>query len=265
MNETLDSNRSGQLTKSNRKLDGKVAIVTGASRGIGRAIAERFAQEGAAVLINYRTGESEANKVEEAIKRSGGQAMVLQADISRPSEVRELVSACVKRFGGLDILVNSAAAFLSKPVVDTTEQDFDSVFSLNARGAFFAMQEAVRVLPDGGRIINISSSATTVGFAGLAAYLGSKAALEQFTLVLANELGPRRITVNTVAAGPTETEMLASLLKTWPAEAKAMLVQRTPIGRIGEPRDIADVVAFLASEEARWITGQFIRADGGAR
>jgi 3-oxoacyl-[acyl-carrier protein] reductase len=246
-------------------LKGKVAIVTGASRGIGRAVAERLARDGAAVAINYATSEAEAREVEAVITDRGGLAAIFQADISRPLEIRRLFRGCMERFGRLDILVNNAAAFLSKPLADTTEQEFDATFALNARGAFFTMQEAARLLPDESRIINISSSATTVGFPGLAVYLGSKAALEQFTLVLANELGPRRITVNTVAAGPTETKMLTSLLKTWPTEARAMLAQRTPLGRIGEPRDVADVVAFLAGEASRWITGQFIRADGGAR
>jgi 3-oxoacyl-[acyl-carrier protein] reductase len=251
--------------ESKSALHGKVCLVTGASRGIGRAIAERLARDGARVAINYAHAKTEAQELEANITARGGHAAVFQADLGHIPEIRQLFRACVKRFGRLDILVNNAASFLSKPLAETTEQEFDTIFAVNARGAFFAMQEAARYLPDEGRIINISSSATTVGFSNLAVYLGSKAALEQFTMVLANELGPRRITVNTVAAGPTETKMLANLLQTWPPEAKTMLVQRTPLGRIGEPADIADVVAFLAREESRWITGQFIRVDGGAR
>jgi len=262
MNEALIEPNESQ---ANQTLDGKVAIVTGASRGIGRAIAERLAQNGAAVVINYASAEAQARNVEADITSRGGQAAVVRADVSRIADIRSLFRSCMDRFGRVDILVNNAAAFIAKPLADTTERDFDEIFALNARGAFFAMQEAARLLSDGGRIINISSSATTVGFAGLSVYLGSKAALEQFTLVCANELGPRGITVNTVAAGPTETRMLESLLQTWPSEAKASLVKRIPLGRLGEPRDVADIVAFLASQESRWLTGQFIRADGGAR
>jgi 3-oxoacyl-[acyl-carrier protein] reductase len=162
-------------------------------------------------------------------------------------------------------LVTNAATFVFHPLAETTEEDFDRVFALNTRGAFFAMQEAARVLPDRGRIINISTGGTTVGLPGLSAYLGSKSALEEFSLVLANELGPRGITVNTVFAGLTQTQMLDDLFKFWPPEVRMMLIQRTPMGRLGPPQEVADVMAFLASEDARWVTGQSIRADGGMR
>lgn len=246
-------------------LTGKVAIVTGASRGIGRAIAERFAQDGAAVVVNYSQSVDQAKEVAATIESRGGRAVTLQADMSRVPEIRRLFREATAQFGHVDILVNNAAMFIYRPVVETTEEEFDKVFALNARGAFFAMQEAARVLPDRGRIINISSGGTTVGMPCLGIYLGSKSALEEFTLVLANELGPRGITVNTVLAGVIETQMLDDLFKFWPPEVKTMIIQRTAMGRLGQPPEVADVVAFLASEDARWVTGQSIRADGGIR
>ena len=248
-------------------LTGKSAIVTGASRGIGRAIAERFAHDGAAVVVNYAKSADQAQEVVTAIEAGGGKAIAIQADIARIRHVRRLFRDTLTHFGQVDILVNNAAASFNTlaPFVEVTENEFDAVFALNARGAFFAMQEAARVLPDRGRIINISAMGTSVGLPGLSAYLGSKAALEQFTLVLANELGARGITVNTVSAGVTETQMLEDLFALWPPEMKTMLIQRTPLGRLGQPADVADVVAFLASDDARWVTGQNLRADGGIR
>ena len=247
-----------------RALTGKVAIITGASRGIGRAIAERLAEDGAAVVVNYSHRTARAEGVVAAIEARGGRAVAIQADISRVAEIHRLFQEAISRFGRVDILVNNAAMSLYKSIVETTEEEFDRVFALNARGPFFAMQEAARVLPDHGRIVNISSGATTVGFPSQSVYCGSKSALEQFTLVCANELGPRGITVNAVLAGPTETDMLDGILEHSP-EFKAMLIQRTPMGRIGQPPDMADVVAFLVSDDARWVTGQSIRVDGGAR
>jgi 3-oxoacyl-[acyl-carrier protein] reductase len=246
-------------------LTGKVAIVTGASRGIGRAVAERFAQDGAAVVVNYSQSAAQAQEVVVTIESRGGQAVAIQADMSRVPEIRRLFRETITRFGHLDILVNNAATFILKPLAEVTEEEFDTVLALNARGPFFAMQEAVRVMPDRGRIINISSGATTVGAPGLSAYLAGKAALEQLTMVLANELGPRGITVNTVSSGLTETKMLDDLVALWPPEMKMILIQRTALGRLGQPQDVADVVAFLANDDARWVTGQNIHADGGIR
>ena len=248
-------------------LTGKSAIVTGASRGIGRAIAERFAHDGASVVVNYAKSADQAKEVVIAIEAGGGKAIAIQADIARIRHVRRLFRETLTHFGQVDILVNNAAASFNTlvPFVEVTENEFDAVFALNARGAFFAMQEAARILPDHGRIINISTVATSLGLPGLSAYLGSKAALEQFTLMLATELGVRGITVNTVSAGVTEPQMLGDLFALWPPEMKTMLIQRTPMGRLGQPADVADVVAFLASEDARWVTGQNLRADGGIR
>ncbi len=237
-------------------LSGKVAIVTGASSGIGRAIAERFAEDGAIVVVNYSKSADNAQQVVTGIQAKGGKAVVFQADLSQVSDARRLVSETAKQFGRLDILVNNAGMFLPKALVDTTEEDFDQIIALNAKGPYFAMQEAANVLKDGGRIVNISTDGTHLSFPGATAYLGSKGALEQYTKGLAQELAPRGITVNTVSPGFTETGMM-----TEPFRTKGL--QMSPLKRIGTPQDIADIIAFLVSDEARWLTGQNIHAGGG--
>jgi 3-oxoacyl-[acyl-carrier protein] reductase len=243
---------------------GRVAIVTGASRGIGRAIAERLARDGVTVVVNYARSRVEAAAVVDAITAAGGRAVAVAADVGRVADVERLFRETRERFGRVDILVNNAAVAIRGSFADTTEAEFDHVFAVNARGPFFAMREAARTLPDGGRVINISSGATTVGFPFQGVYCASKAALEQMTLVLANELGPRGITVNAILVGPTKTEMLDRLVAEAP-QFETMVVARTPMGRLGTPAEIADVVGFLASADARWVTGQSIRVDGGAR
>jgi 3-oxoacyl-[acyl-carrier protein] reductase len=237
-------------------VNGKVAIVTGASNGIGRAIAERLAQDGAMVIVNYGKSADKAKAVIAGIELKGGNAVAIQADMSKVSEVRRLVRDTVQRFGRLDILVNNAGMALLKPLLETTEQEFDQIFALNAKGSYFAMQEAAKVIEDGGRIVNISTDGTHMGFAGVTAYLGTKGALEQFTKGLAHELAPKGITVNTVSPGFTETAMLPDAFRETGA-------QMSPLKRIGMPKDVADVVAFVVSEEARWLTGQNIHAGGG--
>ena len=247
------------------RLEGKVAIVTGSSRGIGRAIAESFAKEGAITVVNYSQSKDEAEEVVGCISDAGGKATAIKADISNCDETREMFRTTVSEYGSINILVNNAARFSFGSIAETTEEDFDKVFALNARGAFFAMQNAAQVMSDGGRIISVSTGATTLGMPFLGPYLGSKAALEEFGMVLANELGSRQITVNTVLAGATQTKMFDDLFEFWPAEARDQLVARTPLGRVGSPRDVAEIVVFLATDEARWVTGQCIRADGGLR
>jgi len=236
----------------------KVAIVTGASAGIGRAIAERLAQEGATVVVNYGKSADKAKQVVAGIEAKGGKAVAVQADMSKVVDVRRLVKDMVKTFGRLDILVNNAGMFMYKPLIETTEEEYDRMFALNARGPYFALQEAAKVIEEGGRIVNISTDGTHIGFAGATAYLGSKGALEQFTRGLAHELAPKRITVNTVSPGYTVTDML-------PADPSFRQIgeQASPLKRLGMPKDIADVVAFVVSEEARWLTGQNIHAGGG--
>ncbi|MGH7254627.1 MAG: SDR family NAD(P)-dependent oxidoreductase, partial [Nitrospirales bacterium] len=182
----------------------KIAIVTGASSGIGRAIAERLAQNGATVVVNYGKSADKAKQVVAGIEAKGGKAVAIQADMSKIADVRRLVRETVQRFGRLDILVNNAGMVIFKPLAETTEQEFDQIVALNAKGPYFAMQEAAKVIENGGRIVNISTDGTHLGFAGVTAYLGTKAALEQFTKGLAHELAPKGVTVNTVSPGFTE-------------------------------------------------------------
>ncbi|MEP6888331.1 MAG: glucose 1-dehydrogenase, partial [Nitrospirales bacterium] len=235
---------------------GKVAIVTGASNGIGRAVAERLAQDGAMVIVNYGKSADKAKAVVAGIESQGGNAVAIQADMSKVPDVRRLVRETVQRFKRLDILVNNAGMAIFKPLLETTELEFDQIFALNAKGPYFAMQEAAKVIEDRGRIVNISTDGTHMGFPNVTAYLGTKGALEQFTKGLAHELAPKGVTVNTVSPGFTETAML-------PDAFRETGTQMSPLKRIGMPKDIADVVAFVVSEEARWLTGQNLHASGG--
>ncbi|MBH0189761.1 MAG: glucose 1-dehydrogenase [Nitrospira sp.] len=237
-------------------LSGKVAIVTGASNGIGRAIAERFAEEGAIVVVNFSKSSEKARQVVTGIQAKGGKAVSVQADMGVAADARRLVADTVKQFGRLDILVNNASRFMPKPLMETTEEDFDQIIALNAKGPYFAMQEAAKSLKDGGRIVNISTAGTHLSFPGATAYLGGKGALEQYTKGLAQELAARGITVNTISPGFTETGMMTE-------HYRQIGIQLSPLKRIGLPNDIADVVAFVVSEEARWLTGQNIQAGGG--
>jgi 3-oxoacyl-[acyl-carrier protein] reductase len=239
-------------------LDGKVALVTGASRGIGRAIAERLAQDGATVVVNYARNADAAKEVISAIEATGGKATAVQADVSRVEDIRRLFRETVDRFGRLDILVNNAGTAIYKPLAEATEEDFGKTFALNARGTFFAMQEAARRMAEGGRIVSLSTGGTAAGAPSASFYAGSKAAVEQFTKALAKEVGGRGITVNAVSPGFTDTDMLGEN-----PQFKEMGAQMSPLGRLGKPEDVADVVTFLASEKARWVTGQNIQAGGG--
>lgn len=238
-------------------LQGKVAIVTGASRGIGRGIAERLALDGASVVVNYAKNAEEAKKVVAGIEAGGGQAVAIQADISKVSDVRRLFEGTDRRFHRLDILINNAGIFTYKPLAETTEEEYDQIFAINAKGPFFAMQEAAKRLADGGRIVNISTGGTQLAFPGIAAYGGTKSALEFFTRVAAKELGARKITVNTVAPGYTETDMLSD------PTFRTVGIEASPLKRLGTPKDIADVVAFIVSHEGGWVTGDTIQAGGG--
>jgi 3-oxoacyl-[acyl-carrier protein] reductase len=237
-------------------LDGKVAIVTGASSGIGRAIAQRLATDGAIVVVNYLRSESKARAVVAGIQGKGGKAVAVQADMSVVSDVRRLVADTVAQFSRVDILVNNAGKFVPKSFLDTTEADFDTQMALHAKGPYFAMQEVAKVMRDQGRIVNISSAGTKLHYYGATTYLGSRGALEQFTQGIAQELAPRGITVNTVAPGFTDTGILTE-------PYRQMGIQLSPFKRLGRPEDIAEVVAFLVSEQARWMTGQTIQAGGG--
>ena len=240
------------------QLMGKVAIVTGASRGIGRAIAERLGREGAAVVVNYVQNEAKAQEVVTAIEALGGRSVAVQGDMGNLVDIRRLFDTAEQQYGGLDILVNNAGITVVKPTTFITEDEFDRVFAVNAKGTFFALQEAAKRLRDGGRIVNISTGATISGGPAVGVYSGSKAAVEQFGLALAKELACCGITVNNVLAGLTDTDGMIM-----PPEVVSYMVQQTTLGRLGQPEDIADVVGFLVSDEGRWMTGQNVRAGGG--
>ncbi len=239
-------------------LTGKVAIVTGSSRGIGRAIAERLGKDGASVVVGYIQNAGKAHEVVAVIEANGGCARAVQANLGHVADIRRLFQETIDHFGRLDILVNSAGLFQPKPIAEVTEDEFDAIFAVNVKGAFFTLQEAARRMGDGGRIVNISSSSTKMNLGGLAVYVGSKAAGELFARSLARELGGRGITVNNVLPGFTETDMLPQ-----DPEWRRMAVGMSALGRLGLPGDIADVVAFLTSEQGGWITGQSIIACGG--
>jgi 3-oxoacyl-[acyl-carrier protein] reductase len=238
----------------------KVAIVTGSSRGIGRAIAARLAADGACVVVNYRTDPEAAEKVVAQIEADGGRALAVRADVTDRDQLRTMFEAAEDFFDGVDILVNNAAIGRFSTIADASDEDFDVTFSTNTRATFLAMREASNRLRDGGRIVVISSGQYVSVVPGSALYGASKAAADQMVRVLAGELGPRQITVNSVLPGPTRTQ---AFLAASSADAIEPIVGRTPLGRIGEPADIADIVSFLASDSAGWITGQAIRAGGG--
>jgi 3-oxoacyl-[acyl-carrier protein] reductase len=238
-------------------LGGKVALVTGASRGIGRAIARRLAQDGARLVVNYAKSADEAKKVVAEIESKDGEATAIHADVSKVADIRRLFEESLDHYGRLDIVVANAGIFLARPLADVTEQEFDDIFNLNAKGAFFTLQEAARRVADGGRIVAISTSGTKLRFPGGAAYLGAKGAIEQFTKALAMELGPRGVAVNTVSPGFTDTDMLDT------EEQRQMGIQMSPLGRLGTAQDIADAVAFMVSDQGRWITGDNVQVGGG--
>ncbi len=239
-------------------LQGKVAIVTGSSRGIGRAIAERLGRDGAKVVVTYAGRQDKAEEVVSAIKASGSEAIAVQVNVREIEDVRSLFQKTLDRFGKLDILVNNAAGTnIFKPTAEMTEEEYNSMFDIT-RGVYFALQEAAKHMANGGRVISISTSGTAMAIPAGGAYAGSKAAIEQFSAGLTKELGIRGITVNTVSPGVTDTAGLVL------EQAQVdQLIAQTPLGRLGQPADIANVVAMLVSEDARWITGQHIRANGG--
>jgi len=246
------------MTRSN--LNNKVAIVTGGSRGIGRAIAERLGRDGASVAISYVSREDMAAEVASTIEKSGNQAIAIQADVTRVDEIKRLFDQSLARFGKIDILVNSAGIRVSKKIVDISEADYNRLFDINLKGTFFACQQAARRMETGGRIINISSTITRLIVPEYSIYGASKAAVDQITRVLAKELGGRDITVNAVAPGSIDTDLFRE--GRTPEQIKEQS-QMPVLGRLGEVDDIAGVVAFLASDDARWITGQTIHANGG--
>jgi 3-oxoacyl-[acyl-carrier protein] reductase len=241
-------------------LEGKIAIVTGASRGIGREIALKLGKLGATVVVNYVYNAGQAEEVASEINNTKGQAIAIQADMRNIHEIETLFDRTIEKFGTVNILVNNAGTILYKKVEDVTEKEFDNIFDSNVKGLFFACQQATRKLADGGKIINISSSVTRLMMPTYGAYAATKGAVEQLTKVLAKELGHRGIAVNSISPGPTDTELFR---KGKTEEQISHLAGMAAFGRIGTPDDIAKAVVLLVSEDAGWITGQNICVNGG--
>jgi 3-oxoacyl-[acyl-carrier protein] reductase len=246
------------------KLANKVAVVTGASKGIGAAIATALAAEGAAVVVNYSSSRAGAEAVVRAIAETGGKALAVQADVTKADQARELIEAAVKAFGRLDILVNNSGVYEFAAIEAVTEEHYRKQFDVNVLGVLLASQAAVKHLGSGGSIINISSAVTSVLPPESAVYTGTKGAVDAITGVLAGELGARKIRVNAINPGVVETEgsHTAGIIG---SEFESMLVSQTPLGRTGQPDDIAAVAVFLASDDARWMTGEKLTVSGGLR
>ncbi|WP_018041953.1 glucose 1-dehydrogenase [Methylobacterium sp. 88A] len=246
------------------KLDGKVAVVTGGSKGIGAAIAKALAKEGATVVVNYASSKAGAETVVADITSAGGKAIAVQADVSKAAQAQELVEAAVKRFGRLDVLVNNSGVYEFASIEEITEEHYRRLFDVNVLGVLLATQAAAKHLGEGGSVVNISSAITHVHTPSAAVYSGTKGALNAISDVLANELAPRKIRVNVVSPGfvVTEGTHTAGIVG---SDMEAGFVAQTPLGRAGQPDDIAEVVAFLASDDARWLTGENITASGGIR
>ncbi|MBW4629272.1 MAG: SDR family oxidoreductase [Brasilonema octagenarum HA4186-MV1] len=239
-------------------LQGKVAIITGSSRGIGRAIAERLGRDGANVVITYAGNRDKAEEVVRAIEAGGSQAIAIQLDVRNLEEVRALFEKTTQHFGKVDILVNNAAGKnIFKPTSQMSEDEYNSMFDIT-RGVYFTLQQAAHHLADGGRIVSISTSGTAMAIPAGGAYAGCKAAIEHFSAALAKEVGTRGITVNTVSPGVTDTDGLVL-----DQEQVNQLIAQTPLGRLGHPDDVASAVAMLVSDDAHWVTGQSLRANGG--
>ncbi|AIF50976.1 SDR family oxidoreductase [Pelosinus sp. UFO1] len=243
-----------------KNLAGKVALVTGASRGIGKTIAEELALNGAKVVINYASNSEKAAQVVASIKDKGGESIAIQADISRVAEVEGLFQKTIEAYGKIDILVNNAGIMLTKPITTITEEDFDKIMAINVKGTYFACQQAAKHMNTNGRIINFSTSVAGHMFPTYSVYAGTKGAVEQFTRQLAKEFGPKGITINAVAPGPVNTELFTTGKTNEQIDG---IRKMNAFGRLGEPNDIASVVLFLASEQSQWVTGQTIRVNGG--
>jgi 3-oxoacyl-[acyl-carrier protein] reductase len=249
----------------NRKLNGKVAVVTGASKGIGAGIAKHFAAEGAAVIVNYASSKTDADKVVDEITKHGGKAVAVQGNVAKKAEVEKLFSAAEKAFGKIDILVNNAGVYQFVPLEEVSEQQFHRMFDTNVLGMLLATQEALKHFnPDGGSIINIGSLASTLTPPTAVVYNATKGAVDAITRTLAKELGPKKIRVNSINPGMVVTEGAVAGGYT-EGDMRKMFESQTPLGRIGETDDIAPAVAFFASDDSAWITGETLVIAGGLR
>ena len=239
------------------RLDGKVAIVTGASRGIGQATARRLAADGCAVVVGYASNVSGARETVSSIVEQGGRASAVEVDLADPAAIDRLFAHAADEFGGFDILVNNAGTLTHAPMAETSDDELARVFGVNTFGTFRALRHAARAIRDEGRIVNVSTLVTAHAGPNLSVYAGSKGAIEEFTKMLAHELAPRLVTVNTVCPGPTDTDMMAD-------EYREIGASWSVFKRLGRPEDLADAITLLVSDRARWITGQTIHASGGA-
>ncbi|MGP0072595.1 MAG: glucose 1-dehydrogenase [Bryobacteraceae bacterium] len=246
------------------KLTGKVAVVTGASKGIGAAIAKSLAAEGAAVVVNYASSKAGADKVVSAITAAGGKAVAVGGDVSKAAEAQGVVDAAIQNFGHLDILVNNSGVYEFSPIENVTEEHYKKIFDVNVLGLLLTTQAAVKHLGEGASIINIGSVVSSLTPPNSAVYTGTKGAVDAITGVLAKELGPKKIRVNSINPGMVETEgsHAAGFIG---SDFEAGTVAQTPLGRVGQVDDIASVATFLASSDSGWITGELLHAGGGLR
>ena len=240
-------------------LSGKVILVTGASKGIGAEVAKKIGLAGAKVIVNYAGSKTDAESVVESIKSNGSEAIAIQADVSKAEDVKNLFDQAINHYGKIDVLVNNAGIMITKLLKDTTDEDFTRQFDINVRGVFNTLREASSKLENNGSIINFSTTVNRLMLPTYGTYVATKAAVEQLTRVFSKEIG-RGINVNSISPGPTNTELF---MKGKPQEAIDRLASMNPFGRIGETKDIADVVVFLASDEAKWINAQNIGVNGG--
>jgi 3-oxoacyl-[acyl-carrier protein] reductase len=238
----------------------KVAIVTGASRGIGAVVARRLAEDGFAVVVNYASSSAEADALVAQLRQREFQAVAIQADVSKPDDVRRLFDGTERALGKVDVLVNNAGILKTMPLAQTTDQLFEQTFAVNVQGTFNTLREAAQRMNNGGRIVNFSSTTLALNLPGYAVYNGTKAAVEAFTKVFAKELRGRNITVNAVAPGPVATDLF---LNGKSEEQIRQFAKMPPLERLGQPDDIARVVSFLAGPDAGWVNGQTLRANGG--
>ena len=244
----------------NTTTNAQIAIVTGASRGIGAAIARRLSNDGFAVVVNYAASSNEAEALVAELKAAGGRAIAVKADVSKAGDVRRMFETAEQQLGKVDVLVNNAGVIQPTPLADTSDELYDRTFDINVRGTFNTLREAAGRMNDGGRIVNFSSSTVGLNFPGYAVYIASKAAVESLTQVFAKEMRGRRITVNAVAPGPVATELF---LHGKTEEQIQGMAKMPPLERLGQPEDVARVVAFLVSPAGGWVNGQILRANGG--
>jgi 3-oxoacyl-[acyl-carrier protein] reductase len=246
------------------KLTGKVAVVTGASKGIGAAIAKSLAAAGASVVVNYASSKAGAETVVAAITKAGGKAVAVGGDVSKAAEAQGIIDAAIKTYGRLDVLVNNSGVYEFAPIEAITEDHFHKIFNVNVLGLLLTTQAAVKHLGEGGSIINIGSVVSRITPPASAVYTGTKGAVDAITGVLARELGPKKIRVNALNPGMVETEgsVAAGFIG---SDFEKGTVSQTPLGRVGQPDDIASIAVFLASDDSRWLTGEQLLAGGGLR